>query len=189
MLQDTSVQAYESGAFHTLGDRAYWHLVSSKIGAGLFVLLLAVAASVAASHLPPETAKLVRAASWLALLASGLAIGYAFVASNLIHKNTGFVLSPDAFKIRRGVFHKEEFAIPYRQIQNIEIERTFRQQMLGLSTLIILTAGNEAGQTGSDAPEGIIESVDREVAERVRDELLRRASGQKAGEASAKSHA
>ena len=42
-----------------------------------------------------------------------------------------FLMADDSFKIKRGFLSKTENAIPYRQIQNVDIERSFMFQMLG----------------------------------------------------------
>ena len=88
-------------------------------------------------------------------------------------------MTEDSFKIKRGVFSKTENAIPYRQIQNVDIERSLTFQMLGLSRLIILTAGHEDESPkrvsfGSDESEGIIPAIDQKLAGWLQTELLRR---------------
>lgn len=92
-------------------------------------------------------------------------------------------MAEDSFKIKRGVLNKTENAIPYRQIQNVDIERSLFFQMLGLSRLIILTAGHEdEGVKGSDEAKGIIPAIDKKLAEQLQTELLRRAEVQKVTE-------
>lgn len=93
----------------------------------------------------------------------------------LVYVNYKFCLGDNALKIKRGIFNKEEIAVPYRQIQDATIERDLSYQMFGLSRLTILTAGHEeAGETGE--AEGILPALDKDVAEKIRDELLRRAN-------------
>jgi uncharacterized membrane protein YdbT with pleckstrin-like domain len=95
----------------------------------------------------------------------------------------GFLLGADALKVKRGVIHKEEVAIPYRQIQNVDIERTLLDQIAGTSRLVILTAGHDdadADKEGGKAEsEGIIPVMDKKLASRLQTELLSRASIQK----------
>lgn len=93
-------------------------------------------------------------------------------------------MAEDSFKIKRGILSKAENAIPYRQIQNVDIERGLLFQMLGLSRLIILTAGHEDesprnAPIGSDEAEGIIPAIDQKLAEWLQTELLKRADVQK----------
>jgi putative membrane protein len=95
----------------------------------------------------------------------------------------GFLLGADALKVKKGILHKEEVAIPYRQIQNVDIERNFLDLIAGTSRLIILTAGhddNDAEKEGGKAEsEGIIPVMDKRLAARLQTELLSKASVQK----------
>lgn len=92
-------------------------------------------------------------------------------------------MSDDSFKIRRGVLSKTENAIPYRQIQNVDIERNFMFQMLGLSRLIILTAGHEDEKPEErDEAEGVIPALDQKLAVWLQTELLKKAEIQKVTE-------
>jgi uncharacterized membrane protein YdbT with pleckstrin-like domain len=89
-------------------------------------------------------------------------------------------MAEDSLKIKRGILSKTENAIPYRQIQNVDIERSFMFQMLGLSRLIILTAGHEDENVkGTDEAEGVIPAVDQKIASWLQTELLKRADVQK----------
>ena len=89
-------------------------------------------------------------------------------------------MADDSFKIKRGIFSKTEDAIPYRQIQNVDIERSLIFQMLGLSRVVILTAGHEdQAPKGTDEAEGIIPAVDQKLAEWLQSELLKKADIQK----------
>ncbi len=92
-------------------------------------------------------------------------------------------MAEDSFKIKRGVMSKTENAIPYRQIQNVDIERSFTFQMLGLSRLIILTAGHEdENDKEGDEAEGVIPAIDQALAVWLQTELLKRADIQKVTE-------
>lgn len=88
-------------------------------------------------------------------------------------------MAEDSFKIKRGVLDKIETAIPYRQIQNVDVERSFAFQMLGLSRLIILTAGHEDEKAAGDEAEGVIPAIEQKTAEWLQTELLKRADIQK----------
>lgn len=90
-----------------------------------------------------------------------------------------FCIAEDSFKIKRGILNRTEDAIPYRQIQNVDIEQDFLFLMLGLSRVIILTAGREDEKEDADASEGVIPAVDKKLAEWLQTELLKRAEIQK----------
>jgi len=116
-------------------------------------------------------------ASLLIIIAS---LGYAW----LNYKNYLFLMAEDSFKIKRGIFNKTESAIPYHQIENVNIERDLVFQMLGLSRLVILTAGHndeisKKTTFGSDEAEGIIPAIDQKLAEQIQSEILKKTEIQK----------
>jgi uncharacterized membrane protein YdbT with pleckstrin-like domain len=74
-----------------------------------------------------------------------------------------------------GVLNKKQTVIPYRQIQSIDVVRNVSHQMLGLSKVVILTAGHEeADERG--LVEVRLDPVDKDRAELIR-ELLQRKIG------------
>lgn len=180
MTQTPSAGLAEN-VFYNLGPKTFWYLLSSKATPGVVFLLLALVLSYARAQaiVPPQLSGVTRGMSWVVLAFAVIALLAAFITTKLSYRSYGFTLTPDAIKIRRGVFTSEEFAIPYRQIQNIEIERTLGQRAVGLSRVIILTAAEEDADNAKDDPEGVLPSVDREVASALQDELLRRANVQK----------
>ena len=109
-------------------------------------------------------------------LAGSLSLAWMNYASYL------FLMAEDSLKIKRGIFNKTVNAIPYRQIQNVDIERGFLFQMLGLSRLVILTAGHEdinPKTANTDESEGVIPALDQKLAEWLQTELLKRANIEK----------
>ena len=60
------------------------------------------------------------------------------------------MLDDDALKIRRGILSKEETAIPYRQIQDVDIEQNISDRIWGVARLAILTAGHEEAKEGDE---------------------------------------
>jgi putative membrane protein len=100
----------------------------------------------------------------------------------LIYSRYKFCLSEDSLKIKRGVLNKEEVSIPYRQIQDVDIKRDISFQMMGLSRIVILTAGHEDEKPGEDDSEGILPALDKDLAEWLQTELLKRANVQKVTE-------
>ncbi len=77
----------------------------------------------------------------------------------------------------RGILTKEEIGIPYRQIQNVDIEMGPIEQALGLSRLIILTAGHEdKPDINKEESEGVLPAIDKRLAYQIREELLNKAN-------------
>ena len=92
-----------------------------------------------------------------------------------------FTLDENAFIIRRGILNKKEISIPYRQIQDIDIEQTFNNKMMGVSKLVILTAGNDNNDKEGES-EGIFQVIDSNIAEKMRADILERANIQEVKE-------
>jgi uncharacterized membrane protein YdbT with pleckstrin-like domain len=123
-------------------------------------------------------------ASLIIFAISFLLIIISLAYARLTYMNYRFSMADDSFKIKRGILNKTENAIPYRQIQNVDIEQGLLFQMLGLSRLIILTAGHEdenpkGAPSETDEAEGVIPAIDQKLAEWLQTELLKRAEVQK----------
>lgn len=90
-----------------------------------------------------------------------------------------YELTESGFRKELGVIWKKYVTIPYDRIQNVDIYRGVWARILGLSDLNIQTAGASAtvgryGAIGIGA-EGRLPGLSRETAEKLRDELIRRA--------------
>jgi uncharacterized protein len=90
-----------------------------------------------------------------------------------------YELREDGFRKEFGIIWKKYVTIPYDRIQNVDIYRGVIARILGLSDLNIQTAGASAqvsryGAWGLGA-EGRLPGLSREVAEQLRDELVKRA--------------
>ncbi|HUD03979.1 MAG TPA: PH domain-containing protein [Candidatus Paceibacterota bacterium] len=108
---------------------------------------------------------------------------YTLAAAHLIYRSYTFSIGEDAFKITKGIFAKKETAIPYRQIRDVNIERSFYQRLCGVSKLIVLTPGSGTAPAGgfsaSESVLPIIDNIDKRRAVTLQAELLRRANIQK----------
>ncbi len=173
------ISKFAPDQYYTLGPKTFWYFFSKKSATGFVFLIIALIISVVRSYSAggPDVTSFLRAASWFSFVVAVMTFTTALISSRIIYKNTGFTLGEDALTLRHGVFTKEEFAIPYRQIQNIEIERTLGERFLGISKLIIQTAGHENDEEEKkDDSEGIIPAVDRDIAVSLETELLKRAN-------------
>jgi putative membrane protein len=106
-----------------------------------------------------------------------LALAAGFLLSWLQYISCTFALEENSFNIRRGIFSKKEVSIPYRQVQDVDIDQTFFNKLMGVSKLVILTAGNDDNDEEGEA-EGIFEVIDADVAEKLREDILRRTNVQ-----------
>lgn len=105
---------------------------------------------------------------------------FAYVWAKLSYTRYKYELTEDGFKKEMGVIWKKYVTIPYERIQNVDIYRGLLARILGLSDLQIQTAGMSApysrGFFGGGA-EGRLPGLSPQDAEKLRDELIKRARG------------
>lgn len=173
------------GRFHTLGRKTLWIFVLQRIHPSIILLLLAMGAFAAQGDpavvklLGPRFAPYASEIAWWTLAAFLVVFGLTYFFSWLTYVNYKFLIGEDSLRISRGILAKEEIAIPYRQIQDVDIERSLYYRMMGLSKLVILTAGREDEKGGGNESEGILPAMDRNLAEWMQQELLRRTEVQR----------
>lgn len=113
---------------------------------------------------------------WLIIPASLI---LSFVWAKLSYNFYRYELTEAGFRKELGVIYKKYVTIPYDRIQNVDIYRGLLARILGLSDLNIQTAGASAivGRYGSASigSEGRLPGLSREIAEKLRDELIQRA--------------
>jgi uncharacterized membrane protein YdbT with pleckstrin-like domain len=95
-----------------------------------------------------------------------------FIVSYLQYRTYTFTFEEFDLKMRRGILNRKENSVPYRQIQDVDTEQSIFFQMLGLSKVIIMTAGHEESDE-HEKTEIILEPVDRDTAEEIRSKLER----------------
>lgn len=76
---------------------------------------------------------------WMAIAGYVLVI---FLYCWVIYRQYKFMLDEHAFYVRRGIFFIREVVIPYRQIQNVEINRPYLYRLIGLAELDLTTFTN-----------------------------------------------
>jgi uncharacterized membrane protein YdbT with pleckstrin-like domain len=175
--------------YQRLGRKTFVVFLMDRIQVAALFLLLAAGLFIVSSQpflakiAIPNLASYVTLAAWGALGLFVITLVIAFLVSWIIYANYTFFLDEDSLRIKRGVITKEEIAIPYRQIQDVDIERDITYQMLGMSRLVILTAGHE--DEPEDQPknkgeaEGILPAIDKDEAEQLQQELLKRTNVEK----------
>jgi len=148
------------------------------VSVGLFVIQ---AQSFVAQVPIPRFRQYLLLAAWGCFLLFAIFFLLSFFIAWLIYVNYRFCLGEDSLKIRRGILNKEEIAIPYRQIQDVDIDRDLSFRMIGVSRIVILTAGHEDEKPSveSGESEGVLPALDKDLAEWMQSELLKRANVQK----------
>ncbi len=114
---------------------------------------------------------------WWFIVFVYLAICY--VWAEFYYKFYKYELTDKGFRKESGILYKRYVTIPYERIQNIDINRGIIAQILGLSDLNIQTAGSGAMTTRNGfmtgmGAEGQLPGLTKEIAEKVRDELIER---------------
>ncbi len=175
--------------YHMMGKKTFWIFFLERVHAAFILLLLTIGLLILSGQSFLATTQWGDLTRWAVaaweicglLFVAVLAI--TFFVTWLIYSRYKFCLGDDSLKIKRGVLDKEEVAIPYRQIQDVDIKRDLSFQMLGLSRIVILTAGHEEDEKpGDDESEGILPALDKDLAEWLQAELLKRANVQKVTE-------
>lgn len=107
---------------------------------------------------------------------------FSYFTAFVVYYSFYYWVDDHSFHKSSGIIHKQNVSIPYQQIQNVNINRSFTDRVLGLSRISIETAGNNAengngGATGSllASAEGYLPGVDLKTAKQVHDLLLTRA--------------
>jgi len=174
--------------YHTLGRRTFWLFFIEQVN-GLLAFLIVTIVLFALDGQPflatKQFGNLAPYVLWGAEICLALCVfifAFTLLMVWLTYRNYKYCLGEDSLKIKRGILNKEEVAIPYRQIQDVYIKRSLYFQMMGLSQIIILTAGQEDETPRDSESEGILPALDQDLAEWMQAELLKRANVQKVTE-------
>ena len=175
--------------YHTMGRKTFWIFLLQRANAAFILLLLSIALFVIDQQSFLATTPVgnlvgyTMMGAWIALILFVVVFAITLLVAWLIYKNYKYCLGDDSLKVKRGILNKEEVAIPYRQIQDVDLRRDITFQMIGLSEIVIITAGHDEDEKpGDDDTEGILPAVDKDLAEWLQAELLRRANVQKVTE-------
>ncbi|MDO8664926.1 MAG: PH domain-containing protein [Candidatus Liptonbacteria bacterium] len=178
-------QDYQRLGYKTLWlfilERSTIALIALLIASGMFMLLgqdLPTDYS-ALGQFTVNVHQLVRLVALIAFLGFVIAFLLAALIGWLVYIHYEFQLGDHALKIKRGIFHKEEIAIPYRQIQNVNVRRDVAYQIFGLSKLIIQSAGHDDPNDPHDDAQGVLPALDRHLAESAKEEILKRSNVEK----------
>ena len=188
MVSWKPMEANPPEEYRTLGRKTLTIFILQRIQTA-FILLLISIALFAIQGEPflaqvgiPNFGQYVAIAAEACLAAFFIFFVFGFLVAWLVYINYKFALTEDSLKVKRGVLDKEEVAIPYRQIQDVDIDRDLSFQMIGLSRIVILTAGHEDRVPADAEPgqsEGVLPALDKDLASWLQTELLQRANIQK----------
>jgi len=168
-----------------LHPKAIWLFFFKFILAGLFLLFI-----LGMMTLPALIPLMIKAGIsipgfiyiFLPLVPVILYLGFCYIWAKWTYNFWQYEAGEDTFKMEHGVIWKRYVSIPYERIQNIDIHRGVFARLLGLSDLRIQTAGfgGMHGKWGSSA-EGNLPGIERNKAEELREQLIKRVKGTKQG--------
>lgn len=96
------------------------------------------------------------------------------VSAMLVYSNFYFEIDEDGLTIESGVIHKSQVTVPFDQVQNVNIERSIIERILGVSSISIETAGSSGGTTGKNRlrAEAHLPGIDLDMAKKIHDLLI-----------------
>jgi uncharacterized protein len=122
---------------------------------------------------------------WWLLLFLILYAVFCWIWAKLTYRFWKYELSEDAFKKESGIIWKKYVSIPYERVQNVDIHRGVIARILGLSEIFIQTAGSSAvvykRRAYGVGAEGYLPGLDKNAAEQLRDELVKKTKGTRQG--------
>jgi len=174
-----------------LGRKAYLLLASRQMVPGIIILLIAFALLAASSTIAgvaigfakigglastASSASISGGVSYVVMLIFMLglvALVMSLVAARIEYRNYTFTFEEFGLKLKRGLFRLTEVSIPYRQMQDVDVERGFTHQLTGTSRVVINSAGHEEAAEHNET-DIVLDPIDKEVAEDIRAMLQRK---------------
>lgn len=164
-----------------LGIKVFYYYLSKKISLGIFVLVVSIIVASYKSALISKITFVSGAAAEATIsyfiyglfAVSAILLIFSLLASYINYISCDFTLGDNALNIRRGFLTKREISIPYRQIQNINIDQSFSHKMMGIGRLIILTEGDSTENISKNKA-GVFDVIDYALARQIREYILER---------------
>jgi membrane protein YdbS with pleckstrin-like domain len=155
-----------------LDPRAVWMFFVNFAASWLFlaVILVMIWGSIMLSHPADDASGMMWVAGFfiVPMILVLVSLVFCWIWARLSYHFYRYELREDGFRKELGVIVKQYTTIAYDRIQNVDIRRGVVDRILGLSSLNIQTAG-------SFGSEGVLPGLSHEVAEQLRDELIKRA--------------
>jgi uncharacterized membrane protein YdbT with pleckstrin-like domain len=159
---------------HRLGRRAFLLFLSKRMKLSLVFLSLAIIAWFSKNKLPAEYAGM----GEYAWKGAGLLFLAIFLLEALRtfmeYRRHTYTFEEEAFTVHKGYVVRNEIAIVYHQIQNVNIKRDMLDRMLGVSQIVIVMVGSSDGLNVRQADTTLL-AIDHHKAKLIQKELLRRA--------------
>ena len=120
--------------------RLQW-MLRAAVRALMFAILTAgffLVVSITTPFLSGTVPTALRVGGAVAALIAFLGVGHAF----LLYQTWTYVIRSDSLYLSRGVFTRVRTVVPYVRVQHIDTTRSPLERLLGLSTLVVYTAGS-----------------------------------------------
>ncbi|MCL4405247.1 PH domain-containing protein [Patescibacteria group bacterium] len=167
------------GKYYELGRKALLYSVAQKSVTSIFIavigiILVVVGASIAPTYSWGSTLE----TAALAIIAIAIFIEIvAAVAARMEYSVSKVMLDDTSLRIVRGIFRKEEVAIPFRRIQSVEIKQGPMHQVFKVGHVVISTTTDleQPGKTENEADEEVVPIMDYDLSKAIADVLTSRA--------------
>lgn len=178
---------------YRLGRRTFWFLFikHGKLFITLTLAMIAGAVSLYVGH-TAELADTFLATHWGGIIPKSLVLEWMIllIISFIIILFVGmfeyfgqhrFLLDENSFHIRKGIFFIKEKVIPYRHIQNVDIEQPYHFRIFGVARLNITTgaaADTFSENKHSKSPQDLIPIIDKKIAKELASFLIKKGGEQ-----------
>jgi uncharacterized membrane protein YdbT with pleckstrin-like domain len=157
---------------HKLGSRAFFIFLFARIKFAVFLFIVAFAVWYSVRWLPLEDMFWGDYAAKLCLMIAISWFAYIFIRTYLEYRYYTYFFSEDAFIMTYGYMVRNEMATLYHHIQNVNIERSLLDRMIGVSKIMIMMTGSDRDTQRNQI---VLPAIGRRKARLVQTELLRRA--------------
>lgn len=175
-----------------LGRKAYWLMAIRSLVPPLVIFAIAIVLAFAAKGITDLIYVVMKLSGPVSAATSNIisvavndvvALGFilgavslvmSFVTARMHYKNYTFTFEEFGLLLKRGLFRTTEVTIPYRQMQDVDIERGFLHQFTGTARVVINSAGHENVGEGHEETNIILDPIDRAFAEDIRLMLQRK---------------
>ena len=157
---------------HSLGQRAFYIFFAKRLKGVIFFIVLTGAAWYAERWVPSSYLTWADPTVFIIGAVSVAYILYALFQTWLEYHYYTYTFTEEAFLMTYGVMVRMEVAALYHQIQNVSIQRTVGDRMVGVSQVIIFLTGSEHASGNTKI---VLPGVGQKKAKLVQKELLVRA--------------
>lgn len=168
----TVVQVFQTDKKHTLGQRAFLIFLSRRIKFSIFLFIIAFAAWYAERWVPADYFFWEDYAAKILLLIALVYFIFIFLRTYFEYRYYTYFFADEAFIMTYGYIVRNEIATLYHHIQNVNIERSVLDRLIGVSQIIIMMTGSDSDTRRNQI---ILPAVSNKKARLVQMELLRRA--------------